>query len=323
MWEWMYGLIRTQALHAAASLGIADQLAKRPMTPDALAVATESHGPSLSRLLRFLASSGLLASDDEGRYSLTAAGEMLRSDSPLSARAGAVFYGSPFIWTAWGNLLETVRTGRTAFEVAHGQPLWDYLAVHAEDLRINTDFMTEMARPRLGGATQGYEFPPTGRVVDVGGGEGAMLVAILRSNPGLRGLLLELPEVALKARAAVDAAGLADRCAVQEGSFFEAVPSGGDVYVLSNIMHDWDDEHCIQILGNCRRAMQKGAKLLVIDVVLPDKDPPFTLAALDLQMMVVVGGKQRTESEMRDILEWTGFRLSHRIPPGLTEAEAV
>jgi len=182
--------------------------------------------------------------------------------------------------------------------------------------------MTEMALSRLLAAARSYEFPPSGLVVDVGGGDGAMLVAILEANPGLQGLLFELPEVVEAARARLEASRLAERYTLKSGSFLDSVPAGGDVHVLSNVLHDWDDDHCRRILASCRRAMREGARLFIVDAIMPE-DPPFTLAALDLQMMVVLGGKQRTEQEYRAIIEAAGFRVTQVSPAGLIEAEAI
>ena len=322
MWNMMYGLVRTQVLNVAASLGLADILADGAKDAKALAEITGTHPESLARVLRCLVSCGLLSRDSEGGYSLTASGELLRRDAPVSGRAGGIFYGSHFIWDAWGSLLENVRTGKTAFELAHGAPVFEYLSTRPDDLRINTEFMTEMAGPRLLAAARSYEFPPSGVVVDVGGGEGAMLMAVLQANPGLKGVLIELPEVIETAREVLKDAGLADRCSLDAGDFFDGVPSGGDIYILSNILHDWDDEHAGRILANCRRAMSSGAKLFIVDAIMPE-DPPFTLAALDLQMMVVLGGKQRTEPEYRALIEQEGFRLTKVVPSGMMEAVAV
>jgi predicted O-methyltransferase YrrM len=315
MWTMMYGLVRTQVLHVAASLGLADLLAEKPMDTAALAEATGCHAESLARVLRCLVACEVLSRDADGRYALARLGEPLRSG--MMAKAGSVFYGSGFIWDAWGNLLESVRTGKTAFEIAHGAPVFDYLAAHADDLRINTAFMTEMAGRRLDAAVGSFTFPESGLVVDVGGGNGVMLASILDSHPGLTGCLFELPEVAAQAERFLADAGLGDRCRVESGSFLEAVPAGGEVYVLSNILHDWDDEHCRRILHNCRRAMEPGAILVIIDAIMPEQQVPFTLAALDLQMMVVLGGKQRTESEFRALLEPAGFRVVRMTFAGL------
>jgi SAM-dependent methyltransferase len=321
MWNLMYGMIKTQVLNVAASLGLADILAEEAKDASALAQATGTHAESLARVLRCLVACGVLIRDSEDRYSLTSAGKLLRSDSQPGGRAGAIFYGSHFIWDAWGNLLENVRTGKTAFELAHGAPVFDYLSTHPDDLRINTEFMTEMALPRLLAAARSYAFPPSGLVVDVGGGDGAMLVAILEANPGLQGLLFELPEVVEAARSRLESARFDDRYTLKAGSFFDDVPAGGDVYVLSNILHDWDDDHCRRILANCRRAMREGARLFIVDAIMPN-DPPFTLAALDLQMMVVLGGKQRTEQEYRAIIQPAGFQITTVVPSGM-EAVAV
>jgi len=318
MWNMMYGLVRTQVLNVAASLGLADILADGAKDATALAQATNTHAESLDRVLRCLVSCGVLSRDVEGLYSLTPTGVLFRGDSSPSGRAGAIFYGSHFIWDAWGSLLENVRTGKTAFELAHGAPVFEYLSTRPDDLRINTEFMTEMAGPRLLAAARSYEFPPSGVVIDVGGGEGAMLIAVLQANPGLRGVLLELPELIEPARDLLKVAGLADRCTLTAGDFFDGVPSGGDIYILSNILHDWDDEHARRILANCRRAMNAGAKLFIVDAIMPE-DPPFTLAALDLQMMVVLGGKQRTEPEYRALIESEGFHLTKVVPSGMME----
>ncbi len=322
MWNLMYGMIRTQVLSVAASLGLADVLADGAMDAPSLAQATGTHAESLARVLRCLVACGVLSCDSESRFALTATGRLLRSDSQPGGRAGAIFYGSHFIWDAWGSLLENVRTGKTAFELAHGAPVFEYLSRHPDELRINTDFMTEMALPRLIAAVRSYEFPPSGLVVDVGGGDGAMLAAILELNPGLRGLLFELPEVVEAARSRLESTQLNDRCTLATGSFFDDVPAGGDVYVLSNILHDWDDDHCRRILDNCRRAMHEGARLFIVDAIMPE-NPPFTLAALDLQMMVVLGGKQRTEREYRTIIEPARFQITKVAPSGVMEAVAV
>jgi hypothetical protein len=323
LWGQTYGLIRTQALHAAASLGIADLLSEGPLDSTALAEATSCHPESLRRLLRCLVACDVLAKDDAGLFTLTPVGQMLRSDSALPGRSGSIFYGSHFIWDAWGNLLENVRTGKTAFEIAHGAPLFTHLAAHGDDLRIFSDFMNEMAGPRLAAAVQGLGLPATGTVIDVGGGEGSMLITILASRPDLRGVLLELPEVAERAEAEIRAAGLGERCRVLGGSFLDEVPSGGDFYILSNILHDWDDSHCLRILGNCRRAMKPEARLGIIDAVMPEENVPFALAALDLQMMTILGGKQRTEAEYRAIIEPSGLRITEVSPAGRIEAKAT
>ncbi|MEZ4503210.1 MAG: methyltransferase [Dehalococcoidia bacterium] len=316
------GLFRTQALYVAATLGIADLLADGPRDANALASATDAHAPSLDRVLRFLASLGVFTRDPEGRYALTELGELLRSDHPNSARRGAIFYGSPFIYDAWGHLLDSVRTGESAFEVAHGSNLFAYVATDPGALRVNSDYMTEMAGRRSPVAAQ-YRFPEAGLVVDVGGGAGRMLAGILEANLGLRGLLLDRPEVVQAAIATMAAAGLSDRCETVAGDFFEAVPEAGDLYILSNILHDWDDERCATILANCRRAMAPGAKLLVVDGILGDGPAAAFIISIDVQMLAVTGGKQRTEAEFRTLLDPAGFQVTQVTAPFFLEAVAV
>jgi O-methyltransferase domain len=314
----IYGLFRTQALSVAASLGIADILSKGPSDLETLASATGSHARSLGRLMRFLVSEGVFTRDEVSLYGLTPLGELLRSDGSVTNRHAAIFYGSPAIWAAWGNLAEAIRTGETAFELAHGEPLFQYLDSHEDDARIFNDFMTEMARLRTAGA--GYDYRGLNTVVDVGGGQGNTLVELLTSYPALKGVLFDLPAVVAGAPGVLAAGGVADRCRVLAGDFFEAVPEGGDAYVLSNILHDWDDARCLTILANCRRAMAPGTKLVVIEAIVPEGPSPMLL--VDMQMMVVTGGVQRTEAEFRDLLNQTSFKI-RRVAPGLLEADAV
>ncbi len=315
----IYGLFRTQALHVAAELGIADRLADAPLGLDELAAATATHAPSLGRLMRFLVAEGVFSDGGDGRYGLTPTGELLRSDHPHSSRQAAIFYGSPAIWSAWGNLGEAIRTGKTAFELAHGQPLFPYLNAHGEDARIFNDFMTEMAARRVASAP--YDYSGMNTVVDVGGGQGTSLVEILHRHPTLRGVLFDLPAVVAEAPETLSAAGVDDRCEVKGGDFFESVPEGGDVYLLSNILHDWEDSRCQQILANCRKAMHAGSRLVVLEAVVPEGPSPILL--VDMQMLVVTGGVQRTEREFRALIEPAGFEVTRLVPPGLIEATAV
>jgi hypothetical protein len=315
----VYGLFRTQAVSVAASLGIADILSKGPAPLETIARATSCHQRSLGRLMRFLVSEGIFSLERDGRYGLTPLGDQLRSDQPVSNRRAAIFYGSPPIWAAWGKLAEVVRTGRSGFELAHGEPLFEYAAKHADFAAVFNDFMSEMARPRLAAAA--YDFSGLKTLVDVGGGDGTTLAAILGGYPGLQGVLFDLPAVVSDSDAVLRAAGVADRCRVVAGDFFESVPEGGDAYLLSNILHDWDDDRCAQILSNCRGAMATGSKLLIVEAVVPEEPSPVLL--VDMQMMVVAGGVQRTASEFKGLLEPAGFANMRAVSPGLIEAVAV
>jgi hypothetical protein len=314
----VYGLFRTQAVSVAASLRIADVLAQGPASLETIAQTTSSHQRSLGRLMRFLVSEGVF-SLEEGRYGLTALGHLLCSDNPASNRHAAIFYGSPAIWAAWGKLGEVVRTGKSGFELAHGEPLFAYAEKDADLAAIFNSFMAEMARPRIDAA--GYNYAGLKTLVDIGGGDGTTLAAILASFPALSAVLFDLPAVVARAPAVLDAAGVAGRCRVVAGDFFESVPEGGDAYLLSNILHDWDDDHCARILSNCRAAMPPGSKLVIVEAVVTEEPSPVLL--VDMQMMVVAGGVQRTAAEFHALLEPAGFGEMKVVSSGLIEAEAV
>jgi hypothetical protein len=308
----VYGLVRSQALHVAASLGIADLLADGDADLQTLAKATQTDARSLGRLLRFLVSEGVFTLGAQQRYALTPSGELLRTGVPGSIRRMAIFYGSEFVWGAWGKLEEGVRSGKTPFELASGQRLFDYLQAHPDHGTIADDYMTEI--PGLHAVAAAHDYSDARTVVDVAGGQGAGIAAALRGNPDLRGILCDQPSVVATSGAILDAAGVADRCEVRAVDIFEAVPEGGDVYILSNILHDWDDADCLRILTTCRRAMRPGAKLLIIEAIVPEGAPESFVSIVDLQMMVTTGGLQRTKEEFGVLLAQTGFRLDRLIP---------
>ena len=223
-------------------------------------------------------------------------------------------YGSPYSWQAWGHLLDSVRTGESAFKLTHGVPLFEYLSQHPEDAERFHSFMAEI--PDLRAAAASYDYSGAQAVVDVGGGEAATLIAILKNNPEVRGILFDLPDVVSKAENRLKAEGLLDRCEVKGGDFFQTIPEGGDVYVLSNILHDWEDEEAITILRNCRHAMIDSGRLLVVEGIVPEGNEPSNATMLDLQMLTTVGGLQRTEREFRDLFSRTGFQLVQVLPAG-------
>jgi hypothetical protein len=216
-------------------------------------------------------------------------------------------------------LAEVVRTGRSGFELAHGEPLFGYAARHTEFAALFNDFMSEMARPRL--AAAGYDFNGLKTLVDIGGGDGTTLAAILKDHPEISAVLFELSAVVSSSPAVLEQAGVASRCRVVAGDFFESVPEGGDAYLLSNILHDWEDAECARILANCRRAMARGSKLVIVEAVVPEEPSPVLL--VDMQMMVVAGGVQRTASEFKELLEPAGFGSMQVLSLGLIEAVAV
>jgi SAM-dependent methyltransferase len=322
--QMMTGYWVSQALYVAAKLGIADLLADGPVDCDKLAAATDTHAPSLQRVLRALASVGVFTEVAPGSFALTPLAELLRTETPSSMRALAIMYAEEQ-YRAWGELLHSVRTGEMAFDHQFGMGYFEYLAQHPRADRVFNEAMTGWTRQLVGAVVDTYDFSPFETVVDVGGGYGTLLAAILRSNPRMRGILFEQPHVVATAEAQLVAAGVADRCALVSGDFFAEVPAGGDAYVLSQILHDWDDERCVAILGQCRRAIPDHGKLLVVELVLPEGDEPFLGKWLDLHMLVLLGGRERTAAEYDTLFRVAGFKLARVVPtpPGPSVVEAV
>jgi O-methyltransferase domain/Dimerisation domain len=294
----IYGYQVSQVIHVAAVLGIADQLADGPRAVGDLASATATHAESLHRLLRALAAVEVLHEEPDGRFGLTALGEALRGP----AGSLAAFIGRPNHWTAWGQLLHSVRTGENAFRAVHGVDVWEYRARHPEEGAIFDAAMTGFSRRVDAAVAAAHDFGRYGVIVDVGGGHGALLAGILAHYPGVRGVLFDQP--------AVVAGAQADGFEVVGGSFFESVPEGGDAYLLKSVLHDWEDGPAIEILRTCRRAARAGTALLVIE-------RQFALPATklsDLNMLVGPGGLERTFEEYAALLEAAGYELLGETP---------
>jgi SAM-dependent methyltransferase len=308
----------TQAIHVAATLGIADLLADEPRDAEQLAAATSSHAPSLRRVLRALASVGVLDEGDDGRFALTEIGACLRSDAPDPVGGWAAFVGRPSHFAAWSNLLHTVRTGENAFAAVHGTDVWDYRAAHADEGAAFDRAMTDITRRANRHLLDAYDFSPFASVVDVGGGHGALVAALLTAHPGMRGVVFDLPHVVADAPALLAAAGVLERCDVVAGSFFDdPLPAGADAYLLKAIVHDWEDEQAVAILRACRAAMRPDSMLLVVDRDLgaPNENPDAKLS--DLNMMVGTGGRERTRDEFEALFAAGGFSLQRALPTGI------
>jgi len=307
----------SQALYVAAKLGIADLLAQGPRSADDLAQATKVHAPSLYRLLRGLASVRVFAEQGAAHFSLTPLAGCLRSDVPGSQRALAIMCGEEH-YHAWGELLYSIKTGKTAFDKVYGMPVFDFLSRNIEQAKVFDAAMVGVHGRETAAMTDAYDFSGVAVLADIGGGNGSLLTTVLKTSPGMRGILYDLPGVTERARANLQTAGLADRCHVIGGSFFESVPKGADAYIMRHIIHDWDDEKATQILGNVHKAMGDEARLLVVEgVIAPGNEPSFS-KLLDLTMLTIPGGKERTEEEFRKLYESSGFRLTRIVP---TKAE--
>jgi SAM-dependent methyltransferase len=307
----------SQALHVASTLGIADLLADGPRTSDDLAAATETDPRALYRVLRALASVGVFHEEAEGRFSLTELGGCLRSDAPESLAGWAAFIGRPYYWQAWGDLLHSVRTGENAFRHVHGTDPWSYRARHAEESAIFDRAMTGVSRQNTQSAVAAYDFGQFRRIVDVGGGQGALLAATLAKHPHISGVLFDQPHVVARAQQVLEAAGVMDRCEVVGGDFFVVVPEGDDAYLLRAVLHDWADEEATAILRTCRRAMGPDARLLVLEWVLAGPNEGRAAKFSDLNMLVSPGGQERTREEYAALFAAAGFRLTEITPTAL------
>ena len=303
----------SQAIYAAAKLGIADLVKEGPKPCEDLAQATGMHPQTLYRLLRALASVGVFREGEEGCFGLTPLAEYLQTGVPSSLRAFAIMQ-SELQYRAYGEVLHSVKTGGTAFNLVFGQELFPYLTQHPTAATVFDEAMTNYTMQVAAAIIAAYDFSQFGTLVDVGGGYGTLLTAALQAHPTLRGVLFDLPHVAENAKQRLAAAGLAERCAIMGGDFFAAVPSAGDAYLLKWIIHDWDDERAVTLLKNCHQAMAAHGKLLVIEAVIPPGNTPFFHKWTDLTMLVIVGGRERTEAEYRALFGAAGFALTQIIP---------
>jgi hypothetical protein len=309
----MSGYWYTQAIYVAAELRLADHLADAPRTVEELARPTGTHARSLYRLLRALASVGIFAEDEQHRFSVTPMAECLRSDSPQSLRAMAIMRGT-FQYEAWGRLLCSIRTGRSAFETIHGTPIFEYLSQHPEQGKLFDAAMTGVHGRETAAMLDAFDFTGIGTLADIGGGNGSVLTAVLQRYPAMRGVLFDLPAVTDRARTNIDAAGLSDRCTIVAGNFFEDDLPAADAYLMRHIIHDWTDEQSIAILRNCRKAMTERGRLLVVEGVVPTGNEPSVSKFFDLAMMVIPGGLERTEAEYRELFRAAGMRLTRIVP---------
>ncbi len=322
MAQLVFGKCVSMAISVAAKLRLADKLAAGPRTVADLASETTTHAPSLYRVLRALASVGVFAEQADGKFGQTTLSEFLRSDVPGSLRGVADYCGAAWSWNAWGHLLHSVRTGETAFDHLYGEGCFDYLAKHPDESAVFNEGMTGFTSTISVAVAEAYDFSAFGTIVDVGGGHGILLTTILKKFPKLKGVVFDAPHVAEGARKPIADAGLANRLSAEGGDFFAAVPTGGDVYIMKHIIHDWPDDLATTILRNCRTGVKDGGKLLLVEMVVPPGNTPDFSKILDLEMMVLPSGKERTEAEYAKLLADAGWKLT-RVVPTKSPAQVV
>jgi hypothetical protein len=311
MFRLISGYWQSQLILVAAKLGIADALAAGPLSSDAIARQVGAHEPNLHRVLHALASLGVFASDAQGRFRLTPLSQTLRSDHPGSLRDFSLMLIDDYNWQAWGALHHAVTTGGSAFEKVHGADAFSYMRQHPQKEQAFSAAMAGISMLENTAVVRAYAFGRLHKLVDVGGAHGHLLAAILRKHRKLHGVLFDQPQVVEAAAnmGFITGPDVRDRCEATGGDFFESVPEGADGYVMKYITHDWDDDKCVRILSNCRRAMVANGRVLVADRVLSKRSHRDWGRLVDINMMVVPGGKERTRDEFRELFAQAGLRL--------------
>ena len=301
------GYKSTQALYVAAKLGIADHLVSGPKRAEELAKMVGANSKALFRVMRHLAALGIFTQDEPGKFGLAPLGELLCTENPESMRYGAIFAGEEN-YTATGNLLHSVLTGETAFNHLYGKGHFDWMAEHPDASSTFNKAMAQSLRRLAKNPVESYDYSGKRVIVDVGGGRGDLISSVLVANPAMEGVLFDLPQGSAEARSLLKTKGVEDRCHIKTGSFFDSIPAGGDVYVLSRILHDWPDDKAATILANCRKAIKEDGTLLIRDNVISDGD--VLGSTLDITMLIMTGGEERTEAEWKHLLHSAGFALT-------------
>ena len=316
MLDLIVGYWVSELVHVVAKLGLADVLKGGPKSPADLARAVGADPATLHRVLRALASVGVFVERKDGRFVLTPLGATLRSDRPDSLRAFAIMMVDDYWFQAWSDLLQSVKTGQTAFDRVHGMKVFDYFGKHPDKARAFGEAMTSISGTENPVVAAGYDFSKVRTLVDVGGSHGHLLAAILKANRKLKGVLFDRPQVIDQARSApyVNDKQIARRIELVAGDFFQSVPAGADAYIMKYIIHDWDDELCLKILGNCRRAMAPSGRVLVVDAVIPPGNDPHWGKLLDINMLVGPGGRERTRSDFEQLFARAGLKVRKIIP---------
>lgn len=314
MMQMLFSYSVSRSVGVAAELGIADLVKDTPKTAGELASLTNSHPRSLYSLLRACASVGVFSEDADKRFSLTPLAECLRSDNPESLRAFAVMITDDIQFKMWAELPYTIKTGQRAFDKVFGMSNFEYYFSHEKEGKIFNDAMTSLSLGASMMVLASYDFTGIKKLVDVGGGHGFLLASILKKYPAMSGILFEAEPVIEQAKAFLQEHDVANRCETFGGDFFKSVPAGGDACILKHIIHDWDDEQSVTILNNCRKGVLAGGKVLIVEMVVPEGNEPSISKLLDLSMLAISSGRERTANEYRTLLSKSGFELTKIVP---------
>jgi hypothetical protein len=306
--------LTTQALHVAARIGIADQLKAGSRTMSELSDALSAHPDVLERLVRMLASLGVLRAEPDSSFSLTELGETLRHDAPNSVRDWALYIGSSAPWSAWGHLYDSVKTGEPGFVLAHGKPTYEFLESHPELSAPFNRWMSKQSALHNVAIARAYDFRSCRVVADIGGGQGSTLAALLDRHPSLRGILFDKPSVVEKP-GPLDIDRVRDRCDVIGGDMLMSVPANVDLYVIKRVLMIWGDDEAVRVLKNCAARLSRGGKVLVVEMIMPPIGQPGPATTFDILMLLAnKGGRIRTEGEFRAIFTAAGLKLDRVIP---------
>lgn len=309
MMQMITGFWTSCSIYTAAKLGVADFLHNQNLTAEQLAEATHSHAPSLYRLLRALASAGIFQENEQGEFSNTPLSETLRSDVPGSMKAMALAQLGDH-YNAWGNLTYSIKTGNIAFDYVEGMPIWKYYETHPDEGLNFMKAMTGLTSAVLMNVLPVYDFNQFKTIVDIGGGNGALLFGVLNAAPQAHGIVFDEEYVLEETAKAIEAKGLSGRCSTATGNFLEQVPEGADGYLMKMVLHDWNDEQALKILKNCSSAMKPGSKLLIFESVIPGGNAPHPGKFMDINMLAMTGGRERTEKEFAGLLQQAGLALN-------------
>jgi O-methyltransferase/methyltransferase family protein len=321
--ELITGFEVTQALRASVELGVADLLVAGPMTARDMAAATGTHEAWLTRLLRYLDAFGIVSEDPSGRFGPTPRSDLLRRDHPRSLRPTAIFLSEPWFQEPYAHLAVAMQSAQAPFEAVHAAPVWQYLTAHSDRAALVSEALATLRAQRDAAVVEVCDLAGVGTVVDVAGGYGNLLAALLQSYPSMHGVLFDMPSVVSRAASTLEESGVSCRCSLVGGDMFAAVPRGGDVYVLANVIHDWGDDESVEILTNCHQSMDGRGRLILVEQVVVPGAMRRSIASADLRMMATFGdARQRTEAEFRTLLERSKFRVT-RIVPTRTDFSVV
>jgi hypothetical protein len=308
--ELIEGSMITQALYAATKLGMADTLSGGPLTADEIAQRADANPEMTYRLLRLLASYSVFAERDDGRFELTPMADALRGDASMSMRRLALLMGHPIHWEDWSHFTESVQTGEPSLPKLRGMSAWEYFGANPEYGAIFGQGMTNLSDLETEPVADAYDFSRFSKIVDVGGGRGTLLAAILRKAVSAKGVLFA-PGSEQDAQQVLEQGGVAGRCTIENGSFIESVPAGGDAYILKHVIHDWPEEQALTILKNVRKSISPKGTMLLMEFVIPEDSKPHPGKLVDLWLMLLVGGKERTAEQYSELFTNAGFRLTN------------